>query len=223
MPVPKVAAPIRSSRAPLAEVAYQYLLEQIGTGSLPAGATIEDKQVASDLDMSPATVRQAIGRLADIGLIDMAANRFTRVAEPSPARFIETIRVAVSLWRLGGRLFLGHYTEEKRQHFGRLVQLVIDGIDTIDDGNLFISRVLDVFDFFVLYSENAVLIETAARLRPVIAHTARLGETAFDLPGTVALMAALDTAVKEANAAALDGALAVVDKLADEFVERHHV
>lgn len=221
MPVPKSSAPIRSNRTPLAEIAYQHLLQQIASGQLAAGTAIDDRSVAEDLDMSPATVRLAVGRLVEIGLIDMAPNRYTRVAEPSPTRFIQTVTVAVALWRLAARLFMFERTPELAERFHARVLLVIDGIDSITDGNLFIGQVLDVFDFFVAYSGNSVLVDTAARVRPVIAHTARLGETAYDLPGTLALMTALDDAVAAGDANAVDAALSRIDELADSFLTRH--
>ncbi|WIE70327.1 GntR family transcriptional regulator [Curtobacterium sp. MCLR17_054] len=223
MPVPKTPAPVRPNRTPLSEVAYQHLLAQISTGTLAAGAAIDDSAVAAELDMSPATVRQAISRLVEIGLIDMAPNRYTRVAEPSPARFIDTITVAVALWRLGGHLFLQHCTPDLAAQFHDQVQVVTDDIDTFTDGDVFIGSVLDVLDFLPNHSGNPVLIDTAGRLRPVIAHTARLGETAYDLPGTATLMTELDNAVHNADPVALDAALTVIDRLADEFITRHNI
>lgn len=222
MPIPQRSTPITTTRVPLSDIAYQHLLDQIGAGKLPAGAAIEDKQIAAELGMSPATVRAAISRLAEIGMIEMAPNRYTRVAIPSPARFIDTIRVAVALWRLGGHLFLQHnHTAELAKQFHDRTQLVIDGASAITDGNTYISQVLDVFDFLTHHAGNPVLTDTTARLRPVIAHTARQGEAAYDLPGTVALMTALQTAVTNNDAAALNAALTDINHLADEFLTRH--
>lgn len=221
MPVPKHHSPVQSVRTPLTEVAYHHLLDQIGSGALEAGVRLDDRKIASELDMSPATVRHAIGRLAEIGLVDTASNRYTRVAAASPERFIATVTVATALWRLGGKLFLEHHEDRLAAQFHRRIEHVTSGIDDITDGNAFISSVLDVFEFLTDNSANPVLIETAARLRPVIAHTARLGEPAYDLMGTVALMEALDEAVADGDPAALDRALTVIDQLADEFIERH--
>ena len=167
-------------------------------------------------------MRQALNRLAELGLVDMAPNRFTRVAEPAPDRFAATIEVAVVLWRLGAALTLQHPFPAMRAEFQDLVDAVLADVAAADvvDGNVFIGQVIDVFEFFTAHSGNPVLVETAARLRPVIAHTARLGVAAYDLPGTAALMRELARSVAETDAASVDRALASVNGMATSFLER---
>lgn len=63
------------------EEVYNTLLEWIMEGVLRPGEKILDKDLAETMGVSRTPVREAMRRLEDKGLIESAANRWTRIAE----------------------------------------------------------------------------------------------------------------------------------------------
>jgi DNA-binding GntR family transcriptional regulator len=63
------------------EEAYRQLRELIVAGTLQPGERLRDDELAAWLGVSRTPVREGLARLVDDGLVEMAANRFTRVTE----------------------------------------------------------------------------------------------------------------------------------------------
>lgn len=84
MPVPK---PVETApaRTLLREVVYAKMLDAIQDGTLEPGERLNDDQLTAWLGVSRTPVREAIARLESEGLVEMAANRYTRVAGLSGA------------------------------------------------------------------------------------------------------------------------------------------
>jgi DNA-binding GntR family transcriptional regulator len=82
MPVPKSTAS-QGPRRLLRDVVYEQMLEAIDNGTLVAGERLNDDELTSWLGVSRTPVREAIARLESEGLVEMAANRYTRVASLS--------------------------------------------------------------------------------------------------------------------------------------------
>jgi DNA-binding GntR family transcriptional regulator len=71
----KVARPL------LRDEAYDRIRNAIVDGTLPPGAPLRDADLAEQLGLSKAPVRQALLRLADDGLVDSKPQSYTRVSE----------------------------------------------------------------------------------------------------------------------------------------------
>ena len=79
MPLPvKDSAPVE--RQLLRDVVYNRLYDGILDGTLEPGETLLDDKLTSWLGVSRTPIREALMKLADIGLVEMAPNRYTRVA-----------------------------------------------------------------------------------------------------------------------------------------------
>ncbi|WP_223693143.1 GntR family transcriptional regulator [Leifsonia poae] len=82
---PITARPLRSTalsvdRRLLRNDVYEVLLERILVGALAPGARLKDAELTSWLRVSRTPVREALSRLAMVGLVTTAPNRFTLVA-----------------------------------------------------------------------------------------------------------------------------------------------
>lgn len=97
MPVPQPSS-IAAPRTLLRDVAYAKMLEAIQDGTLEPGERLNDDQLTAWLGVSRTPVREAIARLASEGLIEMAANRYTRVASQSTDAFREAADLADALY-----------------------------------------------------------------------------------------------------------------------------
>lgn len=79
MPLPEKENQV--SHLSMREDVYRKLLNWITDGTLQPGEKIIDKELAKYMGVSRSPVRDAIRRLEDKGLVESAANRWTRVAE----------------------------------------------------------------------------------------------------------------------------------------------
>lgn len=87
MPVPSKTPQIE--RASLRGVAKERLRTAIFDGTLQPGEHLNDDELQTWLGMSRTPIREALNDLARLGLIEMAPQRFTRVAIPDPAKRTE--------------------------------------------------------------------------------------------------------------------------------------
>ncbi len=73
--LPKVTRPL------LRDEAYDHIRQAIVDGSLPPGASLRDGDLAEQLGLSKAPVREALRRLAEERLVDSKPQSYTRVSE----------------------------------------------------------------------------------------------------------------------------------------------
>ncbi|MFD9889922.1 GntR family transcriptional regulator [Amycolatopsis sp. NPDC059027] len=84
------------SRSLLRDEAYERIRNAIIDGSLPPGTALRDADLAEQLGLSRAPVRQALTRLTEEGLVDSKPQSYTRVAGFVP----DDVREALELTRV---------------------------------------------------------------------------------------------------------------------------
>jgi DNA-binding GntR family transcriptional regulator len=77
---------------------YDRVLADIHGGRLQPGERISDAALAKQLGVSRTPVREALQRLREIGIIEVSASRFTRVAIVSPRQTADATIVWVALY-----------------------------------------------------------------------------------------------------------------------------
>lgn len=96
MPVPH--RPVhRPARRLLRDVSYDRLLEAILDGDFVPGERLYDDELADWLQVSKTPVKEAVARLADQGLVEIRANKYTRVAEVSPDDLVDVLELLGAL------------------------------------------------------------------------------------------------------------------------------
>lgn len=103
MPVPKSSVET-SPRKLLRDVVLEKMLAAIQDGTLQAGERLNDDELVQWLGVSRTPIREAIAKLVDYGLVEMEANRYTRVATPDPKQFDEVLEVYYGIGELAVRL-----------------------------------------------------------------------------------------------------------------------
>lgn len=98
MPVPTGRRQIIARRLHKDEV-HDRLLAAIVSGDLPAGTRLRDVDLEAWMGVSRTPVRTALVRLEQIGLVEAAPQRWTRVARPRPAVVPELVVALCGLWR----------------------------------------------------------------------------------------------------------------------------
>lgn len=95
MPIPIKTKPF--DRSFMREEVYKTLLDWIMEGELRPGEKLLDKELAESMGVSRTPVREALRRLEDKGLVESAANRWTRVSEVS---IDEPVKIYPIIWTL---------------------------------------------------------------------------------------------------------------------------
>ncbi|MCU1545387.1 MAG: hypothetical protein JWP30_487 [Homoserinimonas sp.] len=86
------------SFSPAVAKIFESLLAAINDGRLLPGERINDAALADQFEVSRTPVREALQRLRNIGLIEAAPNRFTRVALVSPEETAQAMIVWAALY-----------------------------------------------------------------------------------------------------------------------------
>jgi DNA-binding GntR family transcriptional regulator len=115
MPVPEQREPVE--RHLLRDTAYSALCDAIVTGTLAPGERIHDSDLCAWLGLSRTPVREALARLQEDGLVEMAPQRYTRVAPMSPREARDCFPLVATLHALATELAVPHM---RRVHIERL-------------------------------------------------------------------------------------------------------
>lgn len=84
--------------SPTVVAVYERLLREILAGGRPAGSTIKDLEIANELGVSRTPVREALLLLRSVGVIEVSASRFTRVAIVDLEELRKLSRVCLTLY-----------------------------------------------------------------------------------------------------------------------------
>ncbi len=106
MPVPDRRDPV--DRHLLRDTAYDKLREAIVDGTLAPGEVLHDEELCGWLGVSRTPVRDALRRLADEGLIELAAQRYTRVATLTVRDVHEVVPLLAAVHGLATELAVPH-------------------------------------------------------------------------------------------------------------------
>ncbi|BDZ51918.1 GntR family transcriptional regulator [Frondihabitans sucicola] len=86
-----------NSRTLLRERIHGQILRAILDGTLKPGERLRDDELIAWLGTSRAPIREALTQLADLGVVEMSPNRFTKVAQISPRLYAESASVWATL------------------------------------------------------------------------------------------------------------------------------
>lgn len=102
MPVPQQRAAV--DRQLLRDNAYTMLCDAIVDGTLAPGESLHDDELCAWLGLSRTPVRDALGRLAEDGLVEIAPQRFTRVSPLSIREAHDTFPLIAAIHALAAEL-----------------------------------------------------------------------------------------------------------------------
>lgn len=145
----------------ISEQVYDYLHGEIVSGRLAPGTRLDLDELVDLLKISKMPIKEAIGRLASEGLLDIQARRGTYVGKVDARDLAETFEVRCALEMLAGELAV---TRATKLEVGQLRQLI-----TRMESSQNVGEHLDLnFQFHSLIvglSNNRKLIEMYHRLR----------------------------------------------------------
>jgi DNA-binding GntR family transcriptional regulator len=121
MPIPQLTDQPPAPRRLLRDVVYDKMFAAIIDGTLEFGERLNDEQLVAWLGVSRTPVREAIAKLADQALVDVEANRYTRIVDPTHEDFIDTIDVGYAVWSLVMERGLPKLSDAERDEVVRLL------------------------------------------------------------------------------------------------------
>lgn len=199
------------SRRLLRDEVYDEIRTAILDGTLEPGEPLTDEDVMRWLNVSRPPVREALNRLADVGLVEIHAHKRTRVASLDVRDINEALFVTGVLHEASIRASVGQLDDAARDDVIRYrdeVRAVADDDDRPSLG----PAVSEFFLTFERATGNQVMVDT------VEAQTARLLRFLTPRQGLVSPGALADT-VDAIAAAALDGDAARAGDLAHALYE----
>lgn len=221
MPVPDREALVVPPRRLLTDDVFDRLSDDIVRGRLAPGQRVHDVAIASELGLSRATVRTAILRLTDIGLVEAVPNLYTRVAPLDLRHYLDAEDTARALYMLAVRAATPMLTDAQIARLSAW-SATIGGRNSIDPEQIFTgSATAGLFQPFVETLQNKPLERTLARLRP---HLLRVvGQFSHLLPVETTdsqVKAALDAACRRDTDAAVAAFVEYYDVGLAEFHAR---
>lgn len=88
------------------------MLAALRDGTLQHGERLNDDELVQWLGVSRTPIREAIAKLVDIGLVEMEANRYTRVATPTFEDWVIATRATAGFFELSLRWGVPEYSDE---------------------------------------------------------------------------------------------------------------
>jgi GntR family transcriptional regulator, rspAB operon transcriptional repressor len=149
------------NRTTLSEQIYDYLRAEILTGRFAPGERLDLGDLVGRLKVSKMPVKEAIGRLAAEGLLEVQAQRGTFVSRVDPRELAETFEVRRALEMLAGELAASRV---QKADLDKLRALVAEMEQSTDVGR-HLELNFQFHSLIVELSGNRKLIETYHRLR----------------------------------------------------------
>jgi len=144
----------------ISDQVYEYLRGEITTGRLVPGERLDLDQLVERLKISKMPIKEALGRLATEGLVDIQSRRGTYVGRVDARDLEETFAVRRVLEMLAGELAVGRIGESD---LARLRKLIV----RMEESSEVAAHVELNFQFhglIVELSDNRKLIEMYERL-----------------------------------------------------------
>jgi DNA-binding GntR family transcriptional regulator len=196
MPIP-TAAPDSAPRRLLRDVVFERMLAAIVDGTLEPGERLNDDQLVKWLGVSRTPVREAIAQLQTYGLVEIEANRFTKVASRDDAVYAEAAQFLAGLHSLArewGTSNLDAATRKSVLASVAAAKKQLAAHDVAGPGAL-----LDVQGELAKASGNALFVGTEEPLRIRVNFLRPREADAYDWDALVAVADELATAVQQAK------------------------
>ncbi|MDG9674179.1 GntR family transcriptional regulator [Micromonospora sp. DH14] len=166
------------SRGLLSDQVYELILAAILEGSRAPGSRVVESEIARQLGISQAPVREAVKRLVHAGLVVSVPRRGSYVTEISPEEFAIARQMRATLEAAGARLAVGRLADDD---FARLRTIVARMQTAVQRADWASFRALDIeFHRSVIAATGlAVLARLWDTLEPMLVSQRAIGDPAY--------------------------------------------
>lgn len=149
------------NRTTLSDQIYDYLRGEILTGRFMPGERLDLGELVGKLKVSKMPIKEAVGRLAAEGLLDVQAQRGTFVSRVDPRDLAETFEVRRALEMLAGELAAARVRQADLEQLRALIVTM----EQSSEVGQHLALNFEFHGLIVELSGNRKLIETYHRLR----------------------------------------------------------
>ncbi|WP_373299420.1 GntR family transcriptional regulator [Amycolatopsis acidiphila] len=197
----------------LRDTAHRLIREAIVRGDIPPGTVVRDAQLAEQLGLSRAPVRDALARLADEGLVKTKPQSHTRVTPIDAAEVRDAAAVVRAMHELAARTAVPLLTAEQltamteaNRRFAAAVRAAdADAALDADD---------ELHDVLVRACGNRAVAATIGRYTPLIRRLERLR---FSVPAARDSVTLHERLIEACRAGAADEAVRVTTEIWHEL------
>lgn len=194
MPIP-TAAPDAAPRRLLRDVVFERMLAAIVDGTLEPGERLNDDQLVKWLGVSRTPVREAIAQLQTYGLVEIEANRFTKVAPRDDVVYAGAAQFLAGLHTLAREWGTSNLDAETRKSVLASIAAANKQLAAHDVAGP--GALLDVQGELAKASGNALFVGTEEPLRIRVNFLRPREADAYDWDALVAVADELATAVQQ--------------------------
>jgi len=212
----------KASAATLAERAHQHLADEIITGQLRPGERLDECDIAARLGLSRTPVREALRRLAAIGLAELRPHRGVFVAQPDGDRLAETFEFMADIESLCARYAAARVSAAERRQL-EACHLSAGEFVRRGDGENYAMHNTEFHALIYRFSHNRPLEETAQAIRRRLApyrggQFAVLGRLALSFAEHERVVSAIVRGEADAAATAMRAHVAIVSAASADYV-----
>ncbi|PZE88403.1 GntR family transcriptional regulator [Curtobacterium sp. MCBD17_008] len=179
MPVPSTQP--AAERKLLRDTVQDKIRDAIMDGTLEPGERLNDDDLIAWLGVSRTPIREALAELARAGLVEMAPNRYTKVAAPSAAELLDAYQTLGVIYGGVVRLAVPRFTDAERR---RVVRTLDDVLERLGEGQQ-AEVAHDGADLYAMWAEacgNASLAQLCRATTDGLAFRLRVPELAEVVP-----------------------------------------
>jgi DNA-binding GntR family transcriptional regulator len=179
MPVPSTQP--AAERKLLRDTVQDKIRNAIMDGTLEPGERLNDDDLIAWLGVSRTPIREALAELARAGLVEMAPNRYTKVAAPTAAELLDAYQTLGVIYGGVVRLAVPRFTDAERQ---QVVRTLDDVLERLGEGQQ-AEIAHDGADLYAMWAEacgNASLAQLCRSTTDGLAFRLRVPEIADVVP-----------------------------------------
>ncbi|WIB11541.1 GntR family transcriptional regulator [Curtobacterium sp. MCPF17_052] len=179
MPVP--ATQPAAERKLLRDTVQDKIRDAIMDGTLEPGERLNDDDLIAWLGVSRTPIREALAELARAGLIEMAPNRYTRVAAPTAAEVLDAYRTLGVIYGGVVRLAVPRFTDAERREVAATLDQVLTRLNEGEQAAL----AHDGADVYAMWADacgNASLAQLCRSTTDGLSYRLRVPEIAEVVP-----------------------------------------
>jgi DNA-binding GntR family transcriptional regulator len=165
-------------RGLLSDQVYELILNSILDGSRAPGSRVVESEIARQLGISQAPVREAVKRLVHAGLVESLPRQGSYVTEISESEFAVAREVRSFLEASGARIAVERADEDAIRSLRFLVQRMGDAV-AADDWAAFRSLDVEFHRFVIQLAGVSVLARLWDTLEPMLISQRAIGDPAY--------------------------------------------
>ena len=171
MPVP--TSEPTTERQLLRDTVRSRLREAILDGTLEPGERLHDDELVAWLQVSRTPIREALSDLVRAGLVEMAPNRWTRVATPDAGQAVEAVQTLGVLYGGAVRLAVPRLPAAVMKQISSTIKICVGDIER-EDGPALNAHAVALFDMYVEHCGNAALKKVCRDVTDGLAYSLRV-------------------------------------------------